>query len=168
LFVLGTLSQNPGVDASIAPAWAERVNGNAVPASSQAETEVIRLSEPVATLPTTAMSQQQKIAAALSKAGMTNPAAWNVAQAGAAAAAITAKSSIAVEPQLSSENIGSFDLHPPVVLMKGSHEPTFFISWRSQREVVASLGWKSSLMIWGGPALTVLCVYLLLAHFGQL
>jgi len=52
--------------------------------------------------------------------------------------------------------------------MKGSHDPAFFISWRSQRDVVASLGWKSSLMIWGGPALTILCVYILLAGFGQL
>ena len=62
----------------------------------------------------------------------------------------------------------TFDLHPPVVLMKGSHEPAFFISWRSERDVVASLGWKSSLMIWGGPALTLSCTYFLLARFGVL
>jgi hypothetical protein len=52
--------------------------------------------------------------------------------------------------------------------MKGSHDPAFFISWKSQRDVVAALGWKSSLMIWGGPALTIFCAYILLAHFGQL
>jgi hypothetical protein len=61
-----------------------------------------------------------------------------------------------------------FDLHPPVVLMKGTHDPAFFISWRSQRDVIASLGWKSSLMIWGGPVLSLACLYLLLAHFGWL
>jgi len=168
LFVLGTLSQNPGVDASIAPAWAERVGGRAATSVAESQPEVIRLSEPVASVPVTAMTQQQKIAAALSKAGITSPAAWAVAQSGTAAAPSAAKVTATVEPQPSSEDIGAFDLHPPVVLMKGSHEPTFFISWRSQRDVVASLGWKSSLMIWGGPALTILCVYLLLAHFGQL
>lgn len=169
LFVLGTLSQNPGFDASIAPAWAERIHGNPVPAEQESGPEVIRLTETAATVPVTAMTQQQKIAAALSKAGIANPAAWDVAlSSGAAAAASVAKISTVTKPQISTQEVGSFDLHPPVVLMKGSHEPTFFISWRSQRDIVASLSWKSSLMIWGGPALTLLCVYLLLAHFGQL
>ena len=59
-----------------------------------------------------------------------------------------------------------FDLHPPVVLMKGSHNPAFFISWRSQRDVVSELGWKSALYIWGGPILTLGCVAFLLIHFG--
>ena len=43
-----------------------------------------------------------------------------------------------------------FDLHPPVILMKGAGP--FVISTRSQREVVARLHWKSLLYIWGGPA----------------
>jgi len=62
----------------------------------------------------------------------------------------------------------AFDLHPPVVLMKGSHDPAFFISWRSQRDVVKSLGWKSTLMIWGGPTLTVACLYFLFEHWNWL
>jgi hypothetical protein len=115
------------------------------------------------------MTQQQKIAAALSKAGMSAQAGWNVALVSTAtASACAAKPAVAVEARPAAEDVGAFDLHPPVVLMKGSHDPAFFISWRSQRDVVASLGWKSSLMIWGGPALTILCVYILLAHFGQL
>jgi hypothetical protein len=52
--------------------------------------------------------------------------------------------------------------------MKGEHSPAFFISWRSQRDVVRSLGWKSALMIWGGPTLTLVCVYILAAEFGWL
>jgi hypothetical protein len=52
--------------------------------------------------------------------------------------------------------------------MQGSHQPAFFISWRSQRSIVQSLGWKSSLMIWGGPALTLISVYFLLAYIGSL
>ena len=168
LFVLGTLSQNPGVDVSIAPAWAERVGRRPQPGDDE-EPEIIRLSEPAASVPVTAMSQQQKIAAALSKAGVTNPAAWSAAHiSGVSTIAAAAKTAPAIEPAMSSKELGSFDLHPPVVLMKGTHQPTFFISWRSQREVVASLGWKSAVMIWGGPALTISCIYLLLAHFGKL
>jgi hypothetical protein len=169
LFVLGTLSQNPGVDASVAPAWAERVTQRSEPPqANELEPEVIRLSEPVGAVPATAMTQQQKIAAALSRAGISNPISWTRASIAAPAAVDSAKAvrTIVAEPAV--EDLGGYDLHPPVVLMKGSHEPTFFISWRSQRDVVASLGWKSSLMIWGGPALTILCVYILLAGFGQL
>jgi hypothetical protein len=58
-----------------------------------------------------------------------------------------------------------FDLRPKVVLMKGENDPVFFISWRSQREVVRSLGWKAMACIWGGPALTLISVYILLAHW---
>jgi hypothetical protein len=61
-----------------------------------------------------------------------------------------------------------FDLHPPVVLMKGAHDPAFLISWHSQRDVVSSLSWKSTLMIWGGPPLTLLCAYIVAAHFDWL
>jgi hypothetical protein len=57
-----------------------------------------------------------------------------------------------------------FDLRPKVVLMKGENNPAFFISWRSQREIVKSLGWKAIAYIWGGPALTLISVYILLAH----
>jgi hypothetical protein len=46
--------------------------------------------------------------------------------------------------------------------MKGRNAPTFLISWRSQREVAKSLAWKCTLMIWGGPALALASLYLLL------
>lgn len=45
---------------------------------------------------------------------------------------------------------GTFDFHPPVILMKGTGP--FVISAGSQRDVVRSLHWKSLLYIWGGPA----------------
>jgi len=54
-----------------------------------------------------------------------------------------------------------FDPHPPVVLMKGVNNKTFLISWRSQQEVARSLGWKCTLMIWGGPLLALLSLYFL-------
>jgi hypothetical protein len=112
------------------------------------------------------MTQQQKIAAALLKAGITNPSAW-------AAAGVT-PAGTAINPQSASPNhnlvstaaqpakepaTDQFDQHPRVVIMKGKNNPTFLISWRSQRELANSLGWKCTLMIWGGPALTLLCLY---------
>jgi hypothetical protein len=122
--------------------------------------EVIHLSTESSKPASTAdMSQQEKIAAALAKAGITNPAAWAVAGLGTpeAAAVMTAK-----------ERLQEFDLRPKSVLKKGSHNPAFFISWRSQKDVVRSLGWKSALLIWGGPALTLLSAYALAAHLNLL
>jgi hypothetical protein len=55
-----------------------------------------------------------------------------------------------------------FEQQPAGVLRKGKNNPTFLISWRSQREVAQSLGWKCTLMIWGGPALALLSLYVLL------
>ena len=46
--------------------------------------------------------------------------------------------------------------------MKGKNNPIFLISWRSQQDIARSLGWKCALMIWGGPALALLCLYVLL------
>jgi hypothetical protein len=53
-----------------------------------------------------------------------------------------------------------------VVPIPFTHNPAFFISWKSQKDVVQSLGWKSAAMIWGGPALTLLCVYILVSSLG--
>ncbi|MGH9514501.1 MAG: GIDE domain-containing protein [Terriglobales bacterium] len=180
LFVLGTLSQNPGLDASVVPTWAgQTVRSNrglasASPLANQ-KLEIVQLSGESTAVPTTEMTQQQKIAAALMKAGITNPGAWAAAGVGPEAAirSGSSASSVAAVSSLSAEENGeeaksNFDLHPPVVLMKGSHDPTFFISWRSQRDLIGTLGWKSTLMIWGGPALTLVCVYILLAHFNWL
>jgi hypothetical protein len=188
LFVLGTLSQNPGLDASIRPAWAERPGQRLAPPPEAAETataentdlgpQIIRLSSGSNDLPAAAMTQQQKIAAALARAGISNSASWSAAtvkaQPGAALRtqspiAVQVRTSPAVQPntetKTDAEPSDGFDLHPPVVLMQGGHQPAFFISWRSQRDVVQSLGWKSSLMIWGGPAITLASVYFLLAYF---
>jgi hypothetical protein len=113
------------------------------------------------------VAQEQKITAVLVKAGITNPAAW-------AAAGLT--SAVTVTPATGTVGGAAatapardqFDLHPSTVLMRGEHNPAFFISWRSQRDVVNSLSWKSTLMIWGGPALTLLSVYFMAVRFDWL
>jgi hypothetical protein len=110
---------------------------------NQRPTQVIRLTPQIAA--NESSTQQQKIAAALTKAGISNPAAWTAAGVSTAPAC------------------DAFDQRPAVVLKKGENNPTFLISWRSQREVARTLGWKCSLMIWGGPALSLLCAYMLQA-----
>jgi hypothetical protein len=137
---------------------------------SDAQPEVIHLSPQSASAKTPDMSQQQKIAAALLKAGISSPAAW--AAAGVTAAAVATPGGVQVladpataSPSGSTRSTGqtnAFDPHPPVVLMKGTNNKTFLISWRSQQEVARSLGWKCLLMIWGGPALTLVSLYFFL------
>jgi hypothetical protein len=53
-----------------------------------------------------------------------------------------------------------------VAISKGIRNEPFIISWQSQREFVQSLAWKSTACIWGGPALTVVCLYVLSLTLG--
>jgi E3 Ubiquitin ligase len=59
----------------------------------------------------------------------------------------------------------SFDLHPSVAISKGERGEAFTISWHSQKEVLQSLAWKSTLCIWGGPILGIACLYFLLLYW---
>jgi hypothetical protein len=118
---------------------------------SAASARVIKLSPPTRPANLADKTQQQKIAAAMMRAGISNPAAWS-------AAGVT-PSGDAASQNPNSMPLDGFDPHPPVVLMKGKNNPTFLISWRSQRELARSLGWKCALMIWGGPALALLSLY---------
>lgn len=122
-----------------------------------ASAKVIQLSPHSDSPDTTDMTQQQKIAAALRKAGISNPAAWSAAGVTPYVPSVATNSSNGT-----AASTDGFDPRPAVVLMKGKNNPTFLISWRSQREIARSLGWKCTLMIWGGPALTLLCLYGLL------
>ena len=133
--------------------------------------ELIRLSPDGAPLKTADMTQQQKIAAALIRAGITNPAAWSAAglpgEANSPVQVLTNPEAIVdakgeEESNESGQNDG-FVMHPPVVLKKGDNGKTFLISWRSQQEVARSLGWKCALMIWGGPILALLSLYFFLS-----
>jgi hypothetical protein len=128
-------------------------------ATASASGRVIRLSP--APSPTQAgdMTQQQKIAAALRKAGISNPAAWSAAGVTASGPQVSPDPP---SPANAPDPTEGFDPHPPVVVTKGKNNSTFLISWRSQRELARSLGWKCTLMIWGGPALTLLSLYGLL------
>jgi hypothetical protein len=173
MFVVGTMAENPGIDVRPFPLPVERSNlvlTSVVP-------EVIRLSEPGNSSAPVDMTQQSKIAAALTKAGIGNTAAWTAA--GVPYGSVT----VADSPLVSHVHVNgddkdkdrdqpvgpnqqpAFDLTPPVLLMKGENDPAFLISWRSQHDLVRSLGWKSAAMTWCGAALTLLGIYVLLAHW---
>jgi hypothetical protein len=191
LFVLGTLSQNPtgaGDPSAImlrapepAASAAVAAAANTVPAAGPhvganyiSRSRLNALSHGDAH--ESGMAQEQMIAAAMMKAGITNPAAWAIAGVSPVAAAQikpfagtgTIASTGAPLKENSSPTNGAFDLHPSVIMKKGPHDSSFLISWRSQRDLVGSLAWKSALMIWGGPVLTLVCLYILLANFGWL
>lgn len=183
LFILGTLAENPGIEVSPrAIQDAEPVHslsrqgfslsvtfsgsGGYFDAPSnqgveRQEAGVIRLTPVPGPVNTGEMNQQQKIAAALMRAGISNPAAWSAA--GVAEGPVVTPSEVStVNGGTSTNPANSFELHPPVVLMKGANNKTFLISWRSQQEVARSLGWKCTLMIWGGPVLALLSLYVFL------
>lgn len=190
LFILGTLGENPGLEVgpqavqdnettslsigSISLSLRRRdedrsidvpVNGLATHSGNPSH-QLIRLTADDAPAPSLERTQQQKIAAALLKAGISNPAAWSAAGMPAAnpAVQVLADPSATVPGGNSDEvKADAFDSHPPVVLMKGTNNKTFLISWRSQKEVARSLGWKCTLMIWGGPAMALLCLYFILS-----
>ena len=186
LFVLGTLAENPGLTLSATPvrsmpserrstSWTLPISISFNSSSTDAggSSTLITRSSSVPLESTGSGTQhldpeqQAKMAAVLTKAGIMSPMAWAAAGIDSAAQAMTqptasgAAAAVAPAPE-------QFDLHPPAVLMKGTHNRAFFISWRSQKEVVKSLGWKSALMIWGGPALALLCVYILASQYGAL
>ncbi len=160
--------------------------------------QVIRLSSETAPAKSMDMTQQQKIAAALVKAGISNPAAWAAAGLGEPTLQLNSdpafasrnNSAAALNPPVDGDGntnagvlapdtsltptftqdvaqnsvaarSGTFDQRPPIVLMKGTNNPAFMISWRSQQAVAGRLRWKSILMIWGGPALALACLYTL-------
>lgn len=179
LFIVGTLAENPGVDMHplAAAIDAQSRRAGVSPQSSPApEPEVVWLSESAVASSgsmsqqsmTQQSTQQSRIAAALSKAGINSPAAWK-------AAGVPYQVAIPGSPQVQEVSIHAaglqpmaeslFQLNPPVVLMKGENNPAFLISWRSQKDLVRGLAWKSATMIWGGGALALLGFYVLLQQF---
>ncbi len=169
LFIVGTLAENPGIEVHPPAAADHTLDRKSIGLQRPTPApEVVHLSERPTSVSTIEMTQQSKIAAALSKAGITRPDAWaaaGVPYRSPEVAAATRLQEISVNAMNSAakpSNQSAFDLTPPVVLIKGENNPAFLISWRSQRELVRGLAWKSAAMIWGGGALTLLAVYIVL------
>jgi hypothetical protein len=170
LFIVGTLAENPGVEVRpFASATNQPPARTTIPQRPASPQEVVRLSQTPSASTTPDTTQQSKVAAALYKAGITSPAAWEAAGVsyGSMERARLQEISVKMEnPAVQTKS--SFDVHPPVVLMKGENNPAFVISWRSQHDLVRSLAWKSAAMIWCGAALTLLGIYVLLQQFDLL
>ncbi len=54
------------------------------------------------------------------------------------------------------------------LITKGENEPTFVISWRSEKGVESHLRWRALKYIFGGAALAVVCLGIILAKLGWL
>ena len=205
LFILGTLSENPGLAVAPKPVRTEHARSNRFtiplpggskgqftisigktigyldsqvlqesqqPVSASRHVEIINLSSENHPSSSSDLTQQGKIAAALTRAGITNPAAWSAAGIEYPSAAVATLPETAANTSSGSAVAAGptqeFDLQPKVVLMKGENNPAFFISWRNERAIAKSLTWKSAACIWGGPVLILLAAYVLMTQFGLL
>jgi hypothetical protein len=182
MFVLGTLGQTfgtqqwtPGLQVTAAgSSHGFRLNFLG-PTGTQALQALGWIPEPRTEAVILAMRAAGISSASVNRAVAPVPAAWssvsmdegNVASPSVGVA--TAEQPDAVsEPSPSTPSIdgtGS-NLHPAAAIGKGTSNDPFMISWRSQKEVVQALAWKSALCIWGGPALTLACLYILLLTLG--
>jgi hypothetical protein len=178
LFIAGTLTENPGVQ--VRP-FSPRSDSSRTSAPNKFSEQlpapqIVRLASGAPPSTTQEMSQQSKIAAALTRAGITKPEAWSAAGVPYQSVAVEENAPPAPvaapdEPRWPEARLhedqakpSDFNLTPPVVLMKGANDPTFVISFRSQKEFVSALAWKSAAMVWGGAAITLLGLYTLLAQ----
>jgi len=66
------------------------------------------------------------------------------------------------------ENPQARDEHDGNLIQKGENEPTFLISWRSEKNIESKLRNRAALHIFGGAALSIVCLAVLLARFGWL
>lgn len=190
LFILGTLAENQGLSVSSRPIQTRhaamarlsiKLPGTKLGLALESNPQSINLQASSQSLadsphrdiihspPSRAAAAetipQSRIAAALVKAGITNPAAWAAAGVENPAAAMGNVCVVSAGTTGAATGVAhDFDLQPKVVMMKGENNPAFLISWRSEREVVRSLSWKSTACIWGGPLLTLFSAYVLLAH----
>jgi hypothetical protein len=132
--------------------------GNTLTRDSQ--TEVIQLS-PADGLHngSVSMSQQGKIAAALLKAGIPSPATWPVDR---------AQTGVRVADPPSGEKVQTPNAEVARVLQQGAAAPAFRLPELNQNAPRSGSNWKATLMIWGGPILTLACIYTLAAHLGWL
>jgi hypothetical protein len=192
LFIAGTLAENPGIEVlglstlMHSPHMDPSRNAAAHNIAEQAPApQIVRLYGGAHSSSAQGMSQQAKIAAALTRAGITKPEAWSAAGIHYGGLAVeenpapvpfrtgTPQSSANESPEGpyfddDQPEPPAMNPTPPVVLMKGDNDPTFVISFRSQKEFVSALAWKSAGMIPGGIAITLLGLYMLLAQMGRL
>jgi hypothetical protein len=97
--------------------------------------------------------------------GFLSEAAADLQRAAAIEAMLPPGGIVRATPKVRPARSEAFDLNPPVVLMKGVKGEPFFISWRSERDVIGQLALRSILHIWGGPIVALIGVWLLVNYF---
>jgi hypothetical protein len=106
------------------------------------------------------MTQQGRIAAALLKAGVPSPATWPTEPAHTAVRV--------EEPSANKESSSASDAEVSRVLQQGASASAVRIAGLNQTAPRHASNWKPTLMIWGGPALTLACIYVLASRLGWL
>jgi hypothetical protein len=66
------------------------------------------------------------------------------------------------------ENPQPADEHDRNLLMKGTNEPTFLISFRTEKGIENKLRWRAVGYVFGGAALAIACLAIFLAKYGWL
>ena len=106
------------------------------------------------------MTQQGRIAAALLKAGIPSPATWPTQP---------VQTAIRVdEPPASNPTSIASDAEVSRVLQQSASASAVRIAGLNQSPPSNASHWKATLMIWGGPAMTLACIYVLASRLGWL
>jgi hypothetical protein len=178
LFATGTVTDNPGVEVrplspKKAKAGKHNGNGGGQPQTDAPEPEIIRLSDSTTPHASGARTQQSRIAAALTKAGIQNPKAW--AAAGVpypGPASSSATTMLQDEPPLAEretamtpETVSGFNLKPLLVLMKGPDDAPFVLSTRSIQVPARPSRWKALLHLSIGGTLALASLWIFLTKF---
>jgi len=129
--------------------------------------EIIRLS-PDSNEPSLSPSTQQgRIAAALLRAGISNPVSWSTT-------GDPSEGTVRVADPPARDCSSSTDALQPLhvnafkTLDQTAGNPSLRTPVSGPNSADPSFGWKPALMIWGGPILILACLYILLAHLGWL
>jgi|GEM_PF-2572214 hypothetical protein len=129
---------------------------SAEPARREPRTEVIQLTQQSGATSSVLMTQQGKIAAAMLRAGIPSPATWT--EGSSATGVRVADTEQPCAPLAAIET--------KVVLRPVTS--TFQFPGLDSMAAQRSAKRRAMLLIWGGPAVTLACVYLLAAHLGWL
>jgi hypothetical protein len=116
------------------------------------------------------MTQQEKIAAALLKAGITKPEAWAIAGVPCPDTPMLSQQEDTGSASHATASLPQASAPPPpdcesLVLMKGEGDSRFVISYRSRQELSGPPAWQSAAMALIGAGLSTLGAYVLL--FGR-
>ena len=106
-----------------------------------------------------ARTQQGQIAAALVKAGISNPMSWS-APPQVSEVSVRTVETPGDRPEGPTTLLQALDLNASVALQEGLRSAK-----TAQKPVPQEFRWTPALMIWGGPILTLGCLYLIASHY---